>query len=48
MFDHTPHSAVLPVRALKHVLALPGDQPDRFAVLLARLAQRDPSSADKA
>ena len=47
MFAHTPPRAVLPARALKHIFAVPGDQPDRFADLLARLAQGEtPPSAE--
>ena len=48
MFAHTPPRAVLPASALKRVFAVPGDQPDRFDDLLARLAKRDAAPPDEA
>ena len=46
MFVHTSPRTVLPVRALKRAFPVPADQPDRFAILLARLAQQDGQSTD--
>ena len=46
MFAYTPRSAILPVREIKRAIPLPADTPDRFAVLLARLAQRDATAGD--
>ena len=48
MFAFTPPRAILPRKALKSAYPVPADQPDRFAALLARLAQRDLPTADAA